>query len=239
MKITIVSLIFLLIFLTAYLSIRIDKIDIKGAFSGVMLSFIIWIGGGLESLLALFLFFVIGTFASSWKKKDKIKHNLAQENDGKRGISNVLANGGVAGILSIIAIVFSEHHELLRLMIIASFATACSDTLSSEFGNIYGKKYFNIITLKPSKRGLDGTISIQGLWFGLIGSFLIALCSIPFHNGTYTIVIITICGLAGNIMDSILGATLQRQGYLNNHQVNFWATLTGAIMTFIVMYLTN
>ena len=233
MKVTPDIPIALLVFLTAYLSIRFNKMDIKGAFFGVILSFIIWPGGGLESLLALFLFFVFGSLGSSWEKSVKKHYNLAQENDGKRGTYNVLANGGVGGILSIIANMFPAHQDLLRLMIIASFATACSDTLSSELGNIYGKKYVNIITLKQSKRGLDGNVSIQGLWFGLLGSFLISLSVMPFHYSMQIIIIITLCGLAGNIMDSILGATLQRRGFLNNHLVNFWATLFGALMMLI------
>jgi uncharacterized membrane protein len=92
---------------------------------------------------------------------------LAQENEGKRSIRNVLANGGVAGILSFIAFILPEYHFTLFTMAIASFAVACSDTLSSELGNVYGRNYFNIISWKSAPRGVDGAVSAwKDCWLG-------------------------------------------------------------------------
>ena len=219
----------------AILSYVFKKIDFKGAMLGAILAILIFFGGGLECLLALFLFFIFGSYASSWKKDKKKLYKLVQENDGKRSISNVLANSGVAAVLSLLAIIVSNFHDILLIMIMASFATACSDTLSSELGNVYGKRYYNIITLKSSKRGLDGVVSIPGLWFGVIGSLIIALSSFPFHQDYKLILIITISGFSGNIIDSFLGASLQRKGYVNNHQVNFLATLIGSLFCLLLI----
>ena len=196
---------------------------------------IIWHGGGSESLLALFLFFVFGSIASNWRKDKKSQYKLAQENDGKRGISNVLANGGVAGLLSVFVLFYPEYHHLITPMIIAVFATACSDTLSSELGNVYGKKYFTITNFKPATRGIDGAVSLQGLWFGLAGSLLIASSTFLFYNDYRILLVITISGLSGNIVDSILGATIQRLGIINNHQVNFLATLSGSLICLLLL----
>ena len=221
----------------AILAFVFKKIDFKGALTGAILALIIFLGGGPEGILALFLFFIFGSFASSWKNDKKKLYKLIQENDGRRGISNVLANGGVAGLLSIVALLLPSSQNLITLMIIASFASACSDTLSSELGNVYGKKYFDILTFKPSKRGLDGAISIPGLWFGLGGSLLIALGTFPFHGEYMIILTITISGFSGNAIDSILGNTLQRMGYINNHQVNFVATLFGSLCCLLLLIL--
>jgi uncharacterized protein (TIGR00297 family) len=216
------------IVLVAALSVSLKKIDIKGATVGVAMAFIIWIGIGEVVLLALFTFFVLGTLASSWKKEQKSVLKLAQENDGKRSIRNVLSNGGVACILSFIAFLLPDYHTTFFTMAIGSFAVACSDTLSSEIGNIYGRKYFNIISWKSASRGVDGVVSMEGLLVGIFGSAVIAALPMLFHIDWKLFAIVTASGFLGNIMDSILGATLQRIGLLNNHGVNFWATASGA-----------
>lgn len=233
------SIVIVSILLTAILGFVLKKINFNGAITGAVLAMIIFFGGGLESLIALLIFFALGSYASSWKKDIKKQFSLAQENEGKRGVANVLANGGTAGLLSIIALFATDYHHIINLMIIASFATACSDTLSSELGNIYGKRYFDIVTLKSSKRGLDGTISKQGLWFGVLGSLAVALSTFVFHKDYILIFILTVSGFLGNIIDSVLGATLQRKGYLNNHHVNFLATLTGSLFSLLFWYLVS
>lgn len=143
------------ILFAATIGFILKKINFGGAIAGVLLAVIIFYGGGLQSLLALLIFFVARSFASSWKKDLKNQYHVAQDNKGIRGVPNVLANGGIAGLLSIIALFFTDYNHLITLMIIASFATACSDTLSSELGNIYGNRYVNIVTLKTSIRGVD------------------------------------------------------------------------------------
>jgi uncharacterized membrane protein len=136
----------------AVFALALKKIDLQGALVGIALAFIIWLGVGEVVLLGLFAFFVLGTLASSWKKEQKLAMKLFQENEGKRSIRNVLANGGVAGILSFIAFILPEYHFTLFTMAIASFAVACSDTLSAELGNVYGRNYFNIISWKSAPK---------------------------------------------------------------------------------------
>jgi len=216
---------------TAFLAVIFKKIDLNGALVGISLAFVIWIGTGEVALLSLFTFFIIGTLASSWKKDAKARLRLDQEYDGKRGIQNVLANGGTAGILSFLAFIIPEYHHILFIMAITSFAAACSDTLSSELGNVYGRKYFNIITLKPAQRGIDGGVSLEGFGFGIFGSLIIALLPVLFQADLKVFVIIAISGFLGNIIDSILGATLQQKGKLSNHEVNFWATLIASLIS--------
>ena len=217
------------ILLVGYVAFFMKKIDAYGALLGVLLAFSIYFFTGSMNLLALLFFFILGTMVSSWQKQKKADLKLAQENEGTRTVANVIGNGGAAGFFALLAI-FPAMQEVCSMMVFAFFSTACSDTFSSEIGNIYGSKYFNILTLKADKRGKDGTISYEGLLAGIVGSFSIAILSLGFGYELRFIVAITIIGFAGNLVDSILGATLQQKGILNNHQVNFFATLSGGLI---------
>ena len=227
-------LVFFLIMASGILSVALKKIDRAGAVTGIVMAIIIWHGGGTACLLALFLFFTLGSFASSWRKKNKEQLYLAQENDGKRSISNVLANGGVAMLVAVCALVYPDVQIPYQFIIIAGIASACSDTFSSEFGNIYGKNYVFITNFRPAPRGVDGAISLQGTSLGLVGSMLIAISTIPFNYTIEQVFLLTCCGFFGNLVDSYLGATLQRGGYLNNHHVNFLSTLLASGLAFVL-----
>lgn len=220
---------------TASLAFYWKKLDFYGAASGIGLAIIIWAGTGESALFALFLFFILGTAASAWQKERKKALQLAEKNDGKRGIKNVFSNAGIAGLLSLAALTFPDHQYFLTVMAISSLATACSDTLSSELGNVYGSRYFNIVSLKTGKRGIDGVVSYEGLLFGLVGSACIGSLAF-FYDMTMTeFMIISIAGFSGNLFDSFLGATLQKKGRLSNNQVNFWATLSGAAFSLLLL----
>ncbi len=228
-------LIFFFILLAGALSFYLKKLDFLGAVSGTVLAFVLWAGGGLESLFALFLFFVVGTAATSWKKHAKSMTGLAEKNDGVRGISNVFANGGIPLFLALFALIFPVEKFIFSTMIASSFAVACSDTLSSELGNVYGKNHFNILNFKQATKGKDGVVSMFGFAVGIIGACIIALGDYLFYFDLQRFMIISACGFLGNIVDSVLGATLQQKGYLNNHQVNFFATLSGALLCYLLI----
>jgi uncharacterized protein (TIGR00297 family) len=228
-------IILIAVVIIAFLALYWKKLDFPGMISGIVAALCIWAGSGESALVALFLFFVLGTAASSWQKERKKVLMIAEANEGKRGMINVFANAGIAALLSLGAIVFPEYLHLLSVMAISSLAAACSDTLSSELGNVYGSKYFNIITLKPGKRGVDGVVSLEGFFFGLVGSTCIGCLTFFYDFTIMEFVIISISGFSGNLIDSFLGATLQKNGTLSNNQVNFWATLSGALLSFLML----
>jgi len=177
----------------------------------------------------LLVFFAGGSFASGWGFAQKQALGAAQENHGIRSVVHALSNAGVAAACGILAWLLPNDAMLFKIMLAASLATATSDTFSSEFGTLYGKRFLNVLTLKPDTRGTDGVISLEGLAFGLLGSALVAVVfSLGLGWGIWTILILG-AGLAANLTDSVLGATLQRRGLMTNHSVNFAATLFGAL----------
>jgi uncharacterized membrane protein len=99
----------------------------------------------------------------------------------------------------------------------ASFAACNADTWASEIGILSKKAPISLITFKPVSPGLSGGVSPLGLLASLGGSALVALTYglYQFAAGNSGVLlwlqigIITLGGLLGSILDSLLGAAIQ------------------------------
>lgn len=229
--------IWLLVLLTAgaLVSIWTGKLTTVAGITGMLLGLVIFIGTGWLGLLLMAFFFLLGTLATAWNRNKKEAWKIAERNKGRRNASQVLANGGMAGILALLAISFPEKADLLTLLVAGAFSSATADTLSSELGSLYGSRFYNIISLRKDTRGLDGVISVEGTIIGMAASFLVALVtSVGYGWGVY-ILWIVIAGTVGNLTDSVLGATMERRGLIPNDLVNFFNTLVGAVIMFLLL----
>ena len=210
------------------------KLTAIAGLTGAALASLIFIGVGWIGIALMSTFFLLGTQATSWKKKFKQSLGLVQEK-GRRNTGQVLANGGGAGVLGLLAICFPEYNELLVLMMAAAFSSATADTVSSELGSVYGSSFYDILSFKTGQRGLDGVISIEGLLFGIAGSVLVAAVYALVEATTQYIPSIILAGTIGNLTDSYLGATLERQRKIGNDAVNFLNTAI-AILAMWALY---
>ncbi len=219
---------FLILATGVIFSIKKEKLTVAGAITGGLAGGMVFSGAGYTGLFMLIAFFSLGTVATKWRQEEKRQFKPVNDH-AKRNAGQVLANGGVAAMTGILISFLPAHAEILRLMMAAGLASATADTLSSELGMVYGQRFYNIITLKKDKKGLDGVISLEGVLIGIVGSVIIAIiCAIGFGwDGTF--LIIMIAGTVGNLSDSVLGATLERKHYLNNDAVNFLNTLIAAL----------
>ncbi|HEY4197524.1 MAG TPA: DUF92 domain-containing protein [Mucilaginibacter sp.] len=220
---------FLLILIAIIIiSVKTEKLTLAGALTGGLIALLIFIGAGYAGISMLAAFFVLGTAATIWKKNEKQRFKSTTDHT-KRNSGQVLANGGVAAITGILAWYIPAQAELLRIMMAASLTSAMADTLSSELGMIYGRRFYNIATFKKDERGLDGVISLEGTLIGLAGSIIIAIIYAIGFGWNNAFFIILIAGTIGNLSDSFLGALLERKKYLNNDSVNFLNTLIAAL----------
>jgi uncharacterized protein (TIGR00297 family) len=216
---------------TVLFIIKTKKLTITAAVvAGIMASFI-YVGVDFGGIILLGSFFIIGVFVTSWKSNFKKPISTPGENDSTRNTAQVLANGGVALILAIVALIFPDLQELMLLLIACSFSSATADTVSSELGMVYGKRFYNISTFKADVIGENGVISTEGTLLGILGSMIIAIIyCLCVGWSINSVLIIVVAGTIGNIADSFLGATAERNHLLGNNAVNFLNTLMAAIV---------
>jgi uncharacterized protein (TIGR00297 family) len=211
-------------------SVRAGKLTPAAAATGGGLGLLIYAGSGFTGLALLALFFGLGTAASGWRVAEKRRLGLAEENKGRRTAGQVIANAGVAGLLGLLAWQWPPAAPLARLMLAGSFAAATADTLASELGNVYGRRYYNILSFKPDARGLNGVVSLEGTALGLAGTAVLSAAYCLDAGWGPAFGWLLVAGTAGNLADSVLGATVERRGLIGNNAVNFLNTLTGALV---------
>lgn len=228
-------------------------------------------------------FFMAGTKATKFKrsKKDFDEHD-SKINSTKRNWIQVISNGGVGMEISILILIekgpanelpinfpYDYFPTWLSIAFLGSMACACGDTLASELAPIISTEQPRLITnpLVKVPKGTNGGVTIFGLFCSAFGGFI---CGLTYYIFTLIcvnreilltsppqwplLIIGTIAGLMGSIIDSVIGATVQFSGYdrstgkvvsksrpgivwisgaeiLDNHSVNLMSTLLTALIT--------
>ena len=210
------------------------KLTITASITGGVLAALIFFGVGWLGIAFMTCFFLLGTLTTSWKKNYKLASGIVKKDDARRNTGQVLANGGVAGVLGALAIVFPQHQLLFLFLIATSFSAATSDTISSELGTVYGRNFYDILSLKRGVRGENGIISIEGTFFGILGSTFIAAIYSAEYGLDQRSIWIVVAGTIGNLADSVLGATLERRNVLGNDAVNLLNTAIAAAVGYFL-----
>jgi uncharacterized protein (TIGR00297 family) len=123
-------------------------------------------------------------------------------------------------------LVITTHHEgAFLLALIAAFAEAAGDTVSSEIGQWISDRAYLITTFKPVPAGENGGVSTGGSIAGILASAAVVALAIAMGLcGKGMALIALAAAVAGNLLDSELGATLERRGLITNGIVNFCGT---------------
>lgn len=206
------------------------SVDRSGAIAGFVVGTTIYGCLGWRGYLLLLGFFVIGTVATKIGYARKAAANLAQEKGGRRSARHALANTAVAAFCALLA-TRTPYWSWFTLAFAAAFATKTADTLGSEIGQLYGRRTFLITTLRPVPRGTDGAVSLEGTLAGIVGSIVIGGLGwwVGFY-GALGVAIIAVAALLATTLESLVGATLEKRGLLDNEAVNFLNTLAGALI---------
>ena len=121
---------------------------------------------------------------------------------------------------------------------LAALAEAAADTVSSEIGQVLGGTPRMITTLRTAAPGTDGAISLSGSAIGAGSAIVVAAVGTWALHGDWLLFAASgTGGIFGLFFDSLLGATLERRGWLNNDAVNFLSTGSAAACALVVLVL--
>ena len=132
---------------------------------------------------------------------------------------------------------------LLLLGFAASFAAKLADTFGSEIGKRWGRHTVLITSLRPAPPGTEGAISLEGTAASAAGGLLMALLFallglLPARQPLLSVVLVTVVALAATLIESAIGATLQRRWHwLSNELVNGVQTTIAAVLAMAVAQL--
>ena len=242
------------------ISYRLKLLTTSGIIATFILALVIYTFGTWQWTLPIVTFFILSSLLSKIRKKNKEVEKYFEKSE-QRDHLQVLANGGLAGVLVLLNYFYPS--ELLYIIYVSLVASVCADTWSTEIGTIFKTKTVDILSLKEINQGISGGISVPGIFASIAGAFVIAATSLPWTESNYQIniiIIITLAGFFGSIIDSIVGSSLQVKykcvvcgivterkshcksetvylkgnKWINNDAVNFGAGISGGLFSVIL-----
>jgi len=166
----------------------------------------------------------------------KLSRGLAESRQG-RTAAQVMANVGLAAWAVVIPLWWMGFAPLAACAAVAVLAEAAADTCASELGKAYGGKTVLFTTWGAVPAGTDGGVSWVGMASAVAPSLLIAgtaeaLGLLTARSAAW----VALAGVFGAVLDSVLGGTLERRGWLNNDGVNLLGTAAaGAVAAMLCL----
>jgi len=205
-----------------------------------ILGTLLWGSLGPRGWLAVVAYLALGSLVTRLGFAVKQAGGLAEARGGRRGPENVWGSALVGTVLALLACrAPSERVPWLLAAFAASFAAKLADTFGSEVGKRWGRRAVLITTLRPVPPGTEGAISLEGTLASLLGSGLMALVMLLLGliQGPWRWLAVTAIGLAATLIESLIGATLQRRwpAAFTNERVNALQTLLAALLALLLL----
>jgi uncharacterized protein (TIGR00297 family) len=221
----------------AFVAWGLRAVTAGAALTGVVLTVVLCVAAGPAALFPVLVVFLLTLISTRIGRRKKERLGTGERRHG-RGVQQILANVGVAALCAAPLIYVGYGRHILLAGACAALAEAAGDTVSSELGQAFGGNPRLITTWHKVGSGRDGGITPVGSFFSLCA--IVAVCAscewakllIPQFYWT-----VFAAAFIGTIVDSLLGATLERPGRLGNNSVNFSSTAFSAALAIGVLFL--
>ncbi|MCF7824705.1 MAG: DUF92 domain-containing protein [Candidatus Marinimicrobia bacterium] len=251
--------------LLGYGAYKLKSLSVSGGFGAFLLGVFMFGTGGWHTMMPLIGFFVLSSLLSKVADRKSERESISSKGS-KRDIVQVYANGGIPLIFAVLWYLNNFQSEWLYWAFLASLAAATADTWETEIGSFSKMDPVNILNGQRVSPGYSGGVSLIGTFGGLLGASiipLIALLTGSLGMDLIPILLISLSGFLGSVIDSLLGASVQAKftcsvcgkpteklshcgevtihasGYswLDNDWVNVAGTLSGACIFMLGYYL--
>lgn len=213
-------------------------VTFSGAVAGTLVTFVLCLAAGPSALLAVMTVFALTFLSTRLGYTQKERLGLAERQEGRRA-SQVLANLGAAAMCAAPILLWPEARRGLLIASCAALAEAAADTVSSEIGQAFAASPRLLTTMRRVPAGTDGGVSVLGSTVGVAAAcILCAMCCWTGLVHSHWFLLIVGSATAGMLLDSLLGATLERRGMIDNDAVNFSGTSFAAALAASLWLLT-
>jgi len=206
------------------------KIDLSALILTTIVGLSCFFLGDVRWIIVLLLFFVFGNVVSHYKKEYKGVLGCEQS---IRTWKNVFGNGGATLVYAVLN--WIAPNPLWFLAMYCAMACATADTFATELGQVFSKNPRIIHTLKKVRPGETGAVSKEGFMASVFGAFIISLPLLIWNHSTGIFLLVIVCGFIGCVIDSFMGAILEKRKIVDTHQINFLATLLSGILCLIIL----
>jgi len=208
----------------AWLGYKAHTVTSTGAVTGAVIGTAIAVTAGWPGWVLLLATFLAASITSRLGLRRKTLLGIAEERRGRRGAGNAIANTGFATAAALLS-VLSIERDLAVLAFVAALVAGGSDTIASEIGKAWGRRTWLFPTFQRVAPGTSGALSLQGTVAGIVGACLLAGLAIAVGLVPRTALLAVVAGATiGSLAESLLGATLEAPGILNNDMLNFLNT---------------
>ncbi|KAJ2750558.1 hypothetical protein GGI19_005037 [Coemansia pectinata] len=226
------------ILLTAALcliSLRRQSLSGSGAIAAAVVGLSTASNDNILFTVVLLAFFVSSSYWTKYQARAKAKLDPCYNKASRRNWKQVLCNGGVGAVISIIyqynfdgrrpEEMSLEERKLMTLLIwgyIGFYSCCAADTWASELGTLSSDWPVLITTLKQVPPGTNGGVSKLGVLASFAGGALIGLAADvtlwiqyfgAYRSGALPKIpynmLGSVFGTLGSLIDSLLGATMQ------------------------------